>query len=124
MNNEYYPPEGNCALNLSDTCCIFFGGAHRSSGSAWNTSNTICKFKLAIEDDDVSIENMSLLKTPGACFPSLQGASALLKASEVVYVWGGLNLDVYKTTDELYILKLKPNDKCEVEILQNMMLDD
>lgn len=72
----------------------------------------------------MSVLKICLLKTPGACFPSLQGASALLKASEVVYVWGGLNLDVYKTTDELYILKLKPNDKCEVEILQNMMLDD
>ena len=116
LNNDFYPSEGHCSVKINTNSYVFFGGARRSEESTWPSTSYIYNITFDIEDDDVSIETITKLKQSGAIFPPLQGSSAFF-ANDSIFVWGGLNLEQFRTTNELFQLRVV-GEKCTVEIIQ------
>lgn len=102
-NNDYFPAEGHVCCQIAPDSAIYFGGARRTEEATWSSNSDIFRINFEIEEDDISIDTITKLKTTGGTFPSLQGSSAVF-ANNNIYVWGGLDLNNFKNTNELYIL--------------------
>ena len=101
LNSDYFPPEGHVSCKIDDCNVIFFGGNRKSEDIS---SNEIVKINFDIEDDDVSVNFIKKLKTYGAVFPPLQGSAAVsIPDSQSIHVFGGLQLDQFAPSNELYI---------------------
>lgn len=72
-----FPPEGHVCLpiNINNYTSFFFSGARRGQESTWNLSNKLCRISFAIDDNDMSIENLSEIKLSGGQFPHLQSSA-------------------------------------------------
>lgn len=72
-----FPPEGHVCypININNYTYFFFSGARRGQESTWNLSNKLCRISFAIDDNDMSIENLSEIKLSGGQFPHLQSSA-------------------------------------------------
>lgn len=83
-------------------------------------SNKLCRISFAIDDNDMSIENLSEIKLSGGQFPHLQSSAGFYIPPPpriVFFVWGGLNLSSFSMLNELYVNKLN-GTKGVVEVIQ------
>ena len=106
---EFYPGEGHRSLIKCDlnACTVtIFGGSRRGEDASYPLSNRLIDMKLISTPDDVYIEKIENRKTSGASLPALTspGFTWGLNDKEMC-IWGGLQLDTYQASDDLYYIK-------------------
>ena len=108
---EFYPGEGHRSLfknDLNDSSCTvtIFGGSRRGEDASNSLSNRLTEIRLISTPDDVYIDKIENLKTSGAPLPCLTSSGFTWGMNDTeMCIWGGLQLDSYQTSDDLYYIK-------------------